>query len=265
MQSRLFEAACAVLLREGPGGLSGRAITREAGVATGLLHNHFGDLDGFLAEFIAEGARQAAETATRLRSLVGKGSVAGNLTQAALAFGVYVPAAAELVRSRPALAERLHQALASNLPTLAEIRESFAGYLEAEQVRGRLAADADTGALALALVATAHHLFAMQPPLSPEPQEDFRRVVATLMSGAGSPSMQLPDQGSDVQQVSGHGDAADHGGDREQDEQCLAHRYSSDVGQGLADGQPSGPASGGHSGQGGSSDGGQRPEDESQG
>lgn len=182
IRRRLFDAARSVLLREGPGGLSGRAITREAGVATGLLYNHFGDLDGFLAEFIADGARQTAGTVAQLGSRVGEGTVADNLAQAALAFGAYLPAAAELVRSRPALADRLHQALASNLPTLAEIQETFTAYLESEREGGRLAPGADTGALALALVATAHHLFTTQPPPSSDPENDLRRVVAALIS-----------------------------------------------------------------------------------
>ncbi|MEV0613478.1 hypothetical protein AB0I81_09145 [Nonomuraea sp. NPDC050404] len=34
----------------------------------GLLNNHLGDLDGFLPEFIAEGARQAVEAVGRLRT-----------------------------------------------------------------------------------------------------------------------------------------------------------------------------------------------------
>ncbi|WP_327585200.1 TetR/AcrR family transcriptional regulator [Nonomuraea sp. NBC_00507] len=182
IRSRLFDAARAVLLREGPGGLSGRAITREAGVATGLLYNHFGDLDGFLAEFIADGARETAGAVARLSSRVGEGTVAGNLAQAALALGTYLPAAAELVRVRPVVADRLHHALSSSLPTLAEIQETFATYLESERKRGRLAPDADTRALALALVATAHHLFTTQPPPSSDPDDDLRRVVAVLLS-----------------------------------------------------------------------------------
>ncbi|MDP4505439.1 TetR/AcrR family transcriptional regulator [Nonomuraea turcica] len=182
IRRRLFDAARTVLLREGPGGLSGRAITREAGVATGLLYNHFGDLDGFLTEFIADGARENAGVLAQLGSRVGAGTVAGNLTQAALAFGTYLPAAVELVRVRPALTDRLHQALASNLPTLAEIQRSFAAYLAAEQEQGRLGPGTDTGALALALVATAHHLFTSQPPPSADPDEDLRRVVSALIS-----------------------------------------------------------------------------------
>ncbi|MGN9845186.1 hypothetical protein ACTMTI_44400 [Nonomuraea sp. H19] len=78
-------------------------------------------------------------------SRVGEGTVAGNLAQAALAFGAYLPAASE-----------------------------------SERERGRLALDADTGALAL--VATAHHLFTTQPPPSSDPDNDLRRVVAALIS-----------------------------------------------------------------------------------
>lgn len=182
IRKRLFEAARRVLVRDGPGGLSGRAITREAGVATGLLYNHFGDLDGFLAEFIADRARETAGDVARLRSRVGAGTVAGNLTEAALAFVAHLPTVAGLVTSRPALAARLREALPSAPPTLEQIQDAFAAYLEAERERGRLAADTDVGAIALALVATAHHLFTTRPPDAPDPHRDLRRVITALIT-----------------------------------------------------------------------------------
>lgn len=184
IRRRLFESARRVLVRDGPGGLSGRAITREAKVATGLLYNHFGDLDGFLAEFIVDSARRTAGDIARLTACAGVGAVADNLTQAALAFGAHLPAVAELLAARPALAARLHEALPAKPPTLEEIQEVFAGYLDAERDRGRLAATADTGAIALAIVAAAHHLFTISRVA--EPGEELRRIVAALMAGAAS-------------------------------------------------------------------------------
>ncbi|MGH9072330.1 MAG: TetR family transcriptional regulator, partial [Acidimicrobiales bacterium] len=50
----LFEAAERVLLRDGPSALTSRAITTEAGVAKGVLHRHFADLDAFICELVVD-------------------------------------------------------------------------------------------------------------------------------------------------------------------------------------------------------------------
>ena len=47
-RERLFAAAERILLRDGPSGLTSRAVTDEAGVAKGVLHRHFADFDDFL-------------------------------------------------------------------------------------------------------------------------------------------------------------------------------------------------------------------------
>ena len=47
VREQLFAAADRVLTRTGPAGLTTRAITAEAGVANGVLHRHFRDLDSF--------------------------------------------------------------------------------------------------------------------------------------------------------------------------------------------------------------------------
>lgn len=50
LRQQLFQATERVLVRAGPGGLTGRAITREAGCSTGLLYNHFNTLEANLTE-----------------------------------------------------------------------------------------------------------------------------------------------------------------------------------------------------------------------
>jgi AcrR family transcriptional regulator len=69
-------------LRAGPAGLTTRAITAEAGVANGVMHRHFRDLDVFLAEFASSRFAALAGTAASLPSGAGQGSVAANLTDA---------------------------------------------------------------------------------------------------------------------------------------------------------------------------------------
>src|ERR1700739_81515 len=81
-REQLFDAAERVLLRDGPSGLTSRAVTDEADVAKGVLHRYFADFDDFLAALVLDrAARQEAECAILLGS-VGTGSVAGNLTAA---------------------------------------------------------------------------------------------------------------------------------------------------------------------------------------
>jgi AcrR family transcriptional regulator len=186
LKEQLFTAAERVLLREGPGGLTGRAITREARVATGLLYNHFTDIEEFLAELVLDRGRLAAEGVTRLRSRVGEDTVIGNLTEAALGFGTKVPALATLVRSRPALANRLHEQSPAGAPVLSEIEGAFATYLEAEKELGRIAAGADTQTLAFALVATVHRLVTDPAAGSADLPGRVHQVVAALTLGISS-------------------------------------------------------------------------------
>jgi AcrR family transcriptional regulator len=181
LREQLFQAAERVLAREGPSGLTGRAVTREAGVATGVLHSHFTDFEEFLVELIFDRARLAVESVGGLLSRPGEGMVAGNLTEAALSFGVKVPAMASLVVSRPALSVRLSQALAAGAPGLDAIERAVASYLEAERRLRRLAPDADTEVMALMFVATVHHLWATQGADGPGFRDRVDRIAAALL------------------------------------------------------------------------------------
>jgi len=188
-REQLFLAAERVLAREGPDGLTSRAITQEAGVANGLLFNHFGDLDGFLVQLILDRARRTAEQAWRLVPRAGTGTVAGNLADAAAAVlqsGAF--ATATLVLSRPSLVTRLRQHAAGAPTPLDDIQEAFAAYLDAEQKLGRIAVNADTEALALTLTGTLHHIFLKGRAGTPGPAEQARRVAAALITPAAANS-----------------------------------------------------------------------------
>jgi AcrR family transcriptional regulator len=188
----LFQAAERVLTREGPSGLSSRAITSQAGLAKGILHNHFTDLDAFLAAFVLDRFGLTAEEAAKLPSRAGAGTVVGNLTDAALSvFGSNAPAIISLVLSRPALMLRLQQSIAAGAPTLQTIEGTFAAYLDAEKQLGRVAADADTETLALTLVGAVHHLFLTGRASGPERHSRVRRIVAVLVA-AVAPSSSAP-------------------------------------------------------------------------
>lgn len=159
LREQLFSAAEQILLRDGPQALTGRAITREAGCATGLLYNHFGELEEFLTELVVEQFRVQAEAAAHLPGLAGSGSVAGNLVGASMSLLESTTLAiANLVVARPSLRPRVEAALAAGAPGLPEVTTSLTAYLDAEKRLGRIAEAADSQAISVALIGTVHHL-----------------------------------------------------------------------------------------------------------
>jgi AcrR family transcriptional regulator len=159
-RGQLFDAAERVLLRDGPAALTSRAVTAEAGVAKGVLHRHFADLDAFLAELALDRIARIDSQAAELRAAAGTGSVAGNL--AAAVAGLFSPAVLALVRlviARDELRTRLRAATGSRIPLLSEPVAMVGGYLAAERDLGRVAAAADIETLAPMLISSVHLLF----------------------------------------------------------------------------------------------------------
>lgn len=184
IRRQLFDAAEQVLLREGPSGLTGRAITREAGVATGLLYNHFPDLDEFLAELLVDRAGSVAAGMLDLSDRAGSGDVVDNVMGAiGTLFSSNLLALARLALARPAITARLHRALGEGTISMDAAERLLAGYLEAEQRHGRLSAAADASALAPALVGAAHQLLFTRGPQDPALHTHMRRVTAAVLGG----------------------------------------------------------------------------------
>jgi AcrR family transcriptional regulator len=182
VRRQLFQAAERVLLRDGPARLTGRAITREAECATGLLYNHFADLDEFLAEFVIDRARQTSVALRELPARAGAGTVVDNVLDAVISlFGTHSLALAGLVVSRPSIVARLGTAFAEGLLEFQAGERAFAAYLDAERELGRIVADADAEALSLALVGAAHQLLLTHSPDALALREMMRRVVVTLI------------------------------------------------------------------------------------
>ena len=185
-RGQLFDAAERVLLRDGPGALTSRAVTAEAGVAKGVLHRHFADFDAFLTELALDRLAWIAAQAAALQAGAGRGTVAGNL--AAVLPGLFNPAMLALIRlviARDKLRARLRAATGSRLPPLSESTALVAGYLTAERDLGRVAADADISTLAPTLIGAAHLLFT-DADGTPEPAA-VERVVATVLPAARRP------------------------------------------------------------------------------
>jgi AcrR family transcriptional regulator len=184
VKEQLFQAAERVLSRDGPDGLTSRAITDEAKVAKGLLFNHFFDLDHFLAELVLDRARGAASLSAALPPRAGTGTVKGNLVEAAVSMlRSHAFAVAGIIHARPALMSRLHQ-ISSGPPYggLSEVEKSFAAYLAAEQTLGRIPAATDTDTLAFILVGTVHHIFMTNLAESSGLRRRLQKILSTLLT-----------------------------------------------------------------------------------
>ena len=167
-REQLFDAAERVLLRDGPEALTSRAVTTEAGCAKGVLHKHFTDFDGFLAEFVLDRIQRLDGQAAVLRESVGRGSVADNLTTMLTElFGSVAVAIISLTISRDGLRARLRQAVPTGVPILTDAGHIIIDYLKAERDLGRIPAGADVDTLALTLIGSTHMLFADRTGIRP--------------------------------------------------------------------------------------------------
>lgn len=182
-RQQLFDAAERVLLRAGPGALTSRAVTDEAGCAKGVLHRRFAGFDAFLAELVLDRAARLDAQAAVLRASAGTGTVAGNLTAALTALFGPVPAAIiPLITFRDELRARLRAARpGGGIAVLAEATRAVSGYLVKEQALGRIDPRADLGALTLSLVGGSHLLHADRDP-GPPSEEAVGAFVAAVVS-----------------------------------------------------------------------------------
>lgn len=183
VREQLFAAADRVLHRDGPTGLTTRAVTAEAGVSNGVLHRHFRDLDEFLASFAASRFQAIADAAAALPVRAGHGSVTANLTDATVAvFGADAQALMSLVATKPELDLTMEHAT-GGADGLGGIERHFACYLDEEKKLGRIGPGADTEALAFTLLGTAHHLVVSRRSDAPDLRRQVGRIVAALVAG----------------------------------------------------------------------------------
>ncbi|MFC4087224.1 TetR/AcrR family transcriptional regulator, partial [Amycolatopsis samaneae] len=158
-RKQLFDAAERILVRDGPNALTSRAVTTEADCAKGVLHRHFTDFDGFLAELVLDRIARLETQAAELREAVGTRTVADNLTEALTSlFSSVAVAIISLITFRDELRARLRRDRPAGVPLLTEAAAMLAGYLAAERERGRVAADADVDLLAPMLLGSSHLL-----------------------------------------------------------------------------------------------------------
>ncbi|TLF55904.1 TetR/AcrR family transcriptional regulator [Nocardia cyriacigeorgica] len=184
-RQQLFDAAERVLLRDGPSGLTSRAVTDEAGCAKGVLHRHFADFDAFLAELVLDRATRLAAQADVLRDAAGSGSVVDNLAKALTAlFGPVPVAIIPLITFRDELRARLRAARpGGGMAILGEMTQAVSAYLAEERALGRITADADIDSLTLSLVGGGHLVFADRDSGAPG-DAAIGHLVATVLAGA---------------------------------------------------------------------------------
>lgn len=184
VREQLFGATERIILRAGPGALTSRAVTEEAGCAKGVLHRHFADFDAFLAEFVTGRLAWLDHQAADLYRAAGTGTVAGNLSDAlTIMFESVIPALMTLVITRDELRTRLRQGKPRGLPVAREATAMIRDYLTAERDLGRIAADAEMDTIAPMMIATVHLLFASREDPPPD-SGAVRKAVTTSLAGA---------------------------------------------------------------------------------
>ncbi|MGW4773436.1 TetR/AcrR family transcriptional regulator [Nocardia sp. NPDC004278] len=191
LRQHLIATAAQLLADQGGASLTVRTIARAAGVADGVLYNHFTDKE----ELLAAALRAHVDTVHRgLAPLPRPGTapVAENLI-AYLAQGLamhraILPVFASLL-AQPAVLGQFSAKPGSER----DWRDLLADYLRAEQDLGRLDPAADLDAAVAMLVGICHDqaLSTLLPrashPTSPTAVES---VIATLLAGIGSRSEQ---------------------------------------------------------------------------
>jgi AcrR family transcriptional regulator len=187
-RQHLFSAAERVLLRSGPAALTSRAVTDEAGVAKGVLHRHFTDFDGFLAELVHDRIARVQSQAVELRESAGTGTVAGNLTTALTSlFGSVAESIVSLLIFRDELRARLRQTHPTGIPLASEAAEMVISYLALERDLGRIAAGADIASMALTLVGAGHLQFADREAAGPPRVEAIEKIIKTVLASGMPP------------------------------------------------------------------------------
>ncbi|WP_229070033.1 TetR family transcriptional regulator [Actinoplanes sp. DH11] len=185
-RQQLFAAAERVVARDGLSRLTSRAVTAEAGVATGLLFKHFTNFDKFLTGYAVDRAFQITASVAGLPGRAGSGTVGGTLSEALLATPMdTLQALIRVMADRPGLTAAVEAVLGAGSAGLAPLEHAAAGYLRAEQHLGRLPAAADTGALALAAVGALTHI-ALTAPADPG------RLYRVMDALTAAPDRQAP-------------------------------------------------------------------------
>ncbi|MFC4913309.1 TetR/AcrR family transcriptional regulator [Actinomadura gamaensis] len=194
LREHLVAAAGRLIAERGTAGLTVRAIARAAGVADGVLYNHFADKDELLAEAWHAHVR-AIEDGLPPLPRPGEGTLADGL-RAQIGHGLalhraVVPAMSGLL-GRPELLARLNAPRESGV----DWRDRLRDWLRAERDLGRVVPDAPVDAVASLIVGICHESVlsmllrggdpsAVEPP-SGERLDDLVRAILPGLTGTAN-------------------------------------------------------------------------------
>ncbi|MFE3827433.1 TetR/AcrR family transcriptional regulator [Streptomyces sp. NPDC059092] len=211
-RSRILDAAAHLMGSVGLTRTTTKQIAREAGCSEATLYKHFRGQEEIFVRVLHERAPRFTDALARLPGRVGTGEVAGNLEEVArvavLFYRRSLPMAASLFASPGLLvAHRAKLDLTGAGPQ--EATHCLAGYLRAEQERGRVSAGIDPDAAAMLLIGACFHrafldlFFAPDPPegvVRPADEAEFaRETVRALLAGiAPSGPEQRPGPGLEL-------------------------------------------------------------------
>jgi len=187
LRDHLIATAERMIAERGSAGLTVRAIAREAGVADGVLYNHFSDKEELLAHALNAHVRSVEQGLEDLPE-PGAASVAENL-HAHIVHGLalhraILPAMAGFL-AQPEVLARFSEMHGHGSD---DWRDRLRDYLRAERELGRLAPDAKVDAATAMIVGVCHEtvlglLFqAIASPPTPERLDD---LVAAVLDGIG--------------------------------------------------------------------------------
>jgi AcrR family transcriptional regulator len=188
LRELLVSVAARLIALHGTVGLTVRGIATEAGVAQGVLYNHFHDREELVALALHSYTQDVMHNVDL--PAAGTATVEENL-RAYLTFGLstigrLLPAFGGVIGQPKILArfvDHSHDDLMGRIPDL------FGNYLRAEQELGRISADADVDATAFLIVGACHsealpRLIQGVPDSSPVIRPEFvEALIRTVMLG----------------------------------------------------------------------------------
>ena len=192
LREHLIAATDHLIRAHGLVGLTTRAIARHAGVADGVLYNHFRDKEGLLVATIVQRFDTLGTAFEQHRLEPGVGDLETNLVQlceATLDFHAgLVPLITGLVGDRD-LFRRVMREIHGRHFGPQHTQERVAAYLAAEQRIGRAAPSSDPAAAA-ALLTGACHALAMAAEVMPDvtieqQKRQLPALVRTVVRGVG--------------------------------------------------------------------------------
>jgi AcrR family transcriptional regulator len=177
VRQRLFAAAETVILRDGAGGLRGRSVTAQAGVATGLLHAHFGDFEGFLVAYVVDRSFELTAAAGDIEAA--RGTPTDLCDELAALPQRTATALARLLAARPELRTKAAEILGPESAGFTGLTDGIAQRLTAESAAGRIAGTAAPDAAAYAIVAVLLRAWGED-----DPEAVWRSVIESMLGSA---------------------------------------------------------------------------------